>query len=404
ESFAGVWKQNTALTRELCIEDYLLTDNQMKRGLLRLVDGPVFTYAKLTHERKPDMSWDEFAGVVKASNGSTSLSWNTLTESWIFAEKQTQQWKKANKLECYKEASAKKAARNSASWFETQVRPTQRFITVRNVNTTTKTSSPTPAYKTSPKQRPRTFHRKQAAETRQKASPEHKISPLKSQAPRCYACNKPGHLARDCRTNRRRKQRSSSSATDPNSGVKSKFRNQFKKRVKPTSRKTPLPSIIPSLFIGGSVPGVEAIINGNRVNVMLDTGCEEILMSAKCAQKCGLKINTPAKGKRFVGPSKENLKYIGTTKCLLRLADSEVTLRFHVIRKLASDILLGSNFFKKHEAIVDFIKGRISFTVGPSFDSGRSTICVEGLSLRNFPILSPLFTSIGSVDVLKTRI
>ncbi|RWR98390.1 hypothetical protein B4U79_17180, partial [Dinothrombium tinctorium] len=152
----------------------------------------------------------------------------------------------------------------------------------------------------------------------------------------------------------------------------------------------------------GSVPGVEATINGNRVNVVLDTGCEEILMSAKCAQKCGLKINTPAKGKRFVGPSKENLKYIGTTKCLLRFADSEVTLRFHVIRKLASDVLLGSNFFKKHEAIVDFIKGRISLTVGSENDFTRvqvpfkdkrqlNVVCDEEaviapLSRRNNPI------------------
>ncbi|RWR99371.1 hypothetical protein B4U79_17035, partial [Dinothrombium tinctorium] len=111
----------------------------------------------------------------------------------------------------------------------------------------------------------------------------------------------------------------------------------------------------------GAIPGVTGVINGHKVRVVLDTGCSALLISAKCANRCGLKAKWQEDHPIFIGANGKYLKYRGTVKCNLKLEGYELELRMLVFDKLAADILHGSSFLQKHKAIIDFINERLSF-------------------------------------------
>ncbi|RWR99257.1 hypothetical protein B4U79_17052, partial [Dinothrombium tinctorium] len=143
--------------------------------------------------------------------------------------------------------------------------------------------------------------------------------------------------------------------------------------MRPTLWKHKLPIVIPSYFTSGSIPGVEGRINGQCVNIVLDTGCGAMLISKSCVENCGLRVfkqnkrNVPS----LVGPSGEILKQYGEVICVLRLAKFKVKLRLQVVENLSADILLGTPFFKKYNAIIDFLSEKVSLTIGKDNDLTR---------------------------------
>ncbi|RWR98525.1 hypothetical protein B4U79_18900, partial [Dinothrombium tinctorium] len=152
----------------------------------------------------------------------------------------------------------------------------------------------------------RTFHRTPPSSptsrplaSSARTSPKRVSATPPRQQTNCYACGKSGHIARNC---------------------------SAKQNASLMNRRDIERTICEVLEIG-AIPGVTGVINGHKVRVVLDTGCSALLISAKCANRCGLKAKWQEDHPIFIGANGKYLKYRGTVKCNLKLEGYELELR-----------------------------------------------------------------------------
>ncbi|RWR98630.1 hypothetical protein B4U79_19248, partial [Dinothrombium tinctorium] len=266
------------------------------------------------------------------------------------------------------------AAKTAANWYIRSYREKQREVRKYSVNMVDQKLTPiskslnrqqnlTLAYKVqplSPTPKARTFRRsppQSPKENRYKNEKSRTPSPPQNL---CYSCNRPGHIARNCRLRRNPKWISDNlekivermdELTKRIQAVSGSASVETKKRVTSTLGRRKPPLVISSFFINGSIPGVEGIIRGHKVNVVLDTGCGGVLMSSECANNIGILPKLPKVGTVLLeGPTGERLDYRGDTCCDLVLAGKKVRVKCRVVGRLSADILLGSPFFEEHKA------------------------------------------------------
>lgn len=117
-----------------------------------------------------------------------------------------------------------------------------------------------------------------------------------------------------------------------------------------------------------------AIINGVKIQVMFDTGAHTSFISARAAERAGIKIDTP--GVTFAGYSRgigrEKVKTWIAPVASFKLGDEEIrNTRLRIGESLtAVDMLIGADFFLSHRIYVASGQRKLFFTYngGPVFN------------------------------------
>ncbi|RWS18649.1 hypothetical protein B4U80_14578, partial [Leptotrombidium deliense] len=109
-----------------------------------------------------------------------------------------------------------------------------------------------------------------------------------------------------------------------------------------------------------TIPEVDARINGRIVSIKLDSGCQTVAISKQLAEKLGLmdrSTKSTNNSTRFIGAGGEDLDYCGSVYTKINFGGGTVVkVMLNILGKLKSDILLGTPFFEKHRAAIDFLR------------------------------------------------
>ncbi|RWS01647.1 hypothetical protein B4U79_16705 [Dinothrombium tinctorium] len=342
-----------------------LSDDEMKDGTLIISGDPVFRYAKLLNERQPNLTWKQFGEELKKRFAATDRFQLRLE---LFERKQGSR----EKLLAYIESKLDLCRRVDVDMSESeQVAIIQRGLTERYSGLAITKFTSLSDFMDAAKTAATWFERSERPWIRRNV-PINNINLVpRSEMPKQVSPNMKRRVGSRTWTN------SGTFRKSPPRSPKTpeELSSKKKKRIKPTPRKNKLPLPISSYFINGNIPGVEGFINGHSINVVLDTGCGAILMSRKCARRCHLKVHkTKRNGPNFIGPSGERLKILGEAKCIINLMGNKIQIRVSVISKLATDVLLGTTFFDKHKAEIDFVNRKLSLNIGVENDLTRMSI------------------------------
>ena len=116
----------------------------------------------------------------------------------------------------------------------------------------------------------------------------------------------------------------------------------------------------PEAFIPVSMLYVRMEVNGAQMKAFVDSGAQSTIMSAACAERCGLKrlIDTRYRGvARGVGSS-TILGRIHAAK--VKLGSNFIICPFTVVENVNTDILLGLDQLKKHQMCIDLRRSVLS--------------------------------------------
>lgn len=92
-------------------------------------------------------------------------------------------------------------------------------------------------------------------------------------------------------------------------------------------------------------------INGYMVNAVVDTGADKSMMNLEIAQKCQLKIEPFTAN--LIASNKQRMAINSKTTACFKFYTVEVTCEFALLDELSADALLGIDFFRKYNIVVD---------------------------------------------------
>ncbi|RWS19249.1 hypothetical protein B4U80_14470, partial [Leptotrombidium deliense] len=186
------------------------------------------------------------------------------------------------------------------------------------------------------------------------------------------------------------------------------FKREFKKRIVPSSGTKVL--YFDERETDNTIPEVEAEIAGKKVLIKLDSGCQTIAISKKCAEKLGLQERSLPVGSnmKYVSASGEDLGHIGSVKVKINFNGYIIDVYMQVLRNLKSDVLLGAPFFHKQKAVIDFLQSMMFLDAFEKHSLIRiripfaNSVRSEKLISSNLVVIPPRSEATICVESLKT--